>query len=374
MDQEQTRRNVLRAAMAVPFAAVRGTAANSAVTVGLIGSGGRGTFDAGWLVQNSDARLVALCDIFDDRIEQAKKKIPVANPKVYKNYHDLLASDVDAVIIATPVFLHPEHFEAAVKAGKNIYIEKPAGLDVAGCKRVIKAADSADRKLNITFGFQQRYGPCYRKAKAMVDGGGLGQMRMGHAHWIKGAITGNEKVLPRPSNDEEKIRQWHVWRDTFGDILVETYVHGIDVLNWFLGGHPDKALGVGGRLVEKRGDIMDHCDVTFSYPDGVKGILTGTQFTPTAFRDVKETFYGSKSVVDTAREYWTHYRGKDDTLTEKEPREITAVALDEWVKRIKEKTPENTAIRAAESTMTAIMATMAIDRKHEVTWEEMLKS
>jgi predicted dehydrogenase len=374
MDTEQTRRNVLRAAMAVPFAAVRGTAANSAVTVGLIGSGGRGTFDAGWLVQNSDARLVALCDIFDDRIEQAKKKIPVANPKVYKNYHDLLASDVDAVIIATPVFLHPEHFEAAVKAGKNIYIEKPAGLDVAGCKRVIKAADSADRKLNITFGFQQRYGPCYRKAKAMVDGGGLGQMRMGHSHWIKGAITGNEKVLPRPANDEEKIRQWHVWRDTFGDILVETYVHGIDVLNWFLGGHPDKALGVGGRLVEKRGDIMDHCDVTFTYPGGVKGVLTGTQFTPTAFRDVKETFYGSKSVVDTARESWTHYRGKDDTLTEKEPREITAVALDEWVKRIKEKTPENTAIRAAESTMTAIMATMAIDRKHEVTWEEMLKS
>src|SRR6185503_20847921 len=91
------------------------------------------------LVQDPNARLVALCDIFDDRIEQAKKKIPVANPKVYKDYHELLASDVDAVIIATTVFLHPEHFEAAVKAGKHIYIEKPAGLDVEGCRRVIHA-------------------------------------------------------------------------------------------------------------------------------------------------------------------------------------------------------------------------------------------
>src|SRR5215472_5523764 len=332
-----SRRKWIHTAALAPLATARSTAANSAVTVGLIGAGGRGTFDTNLLVKDARARLVAICDIFDDRLDRAAKMIPAADARRYKNFHELLASDVDAAIIATPVFLHPEHFEAAVKARKHIYIEKPAGLDVAGCKRVIKAADSADRKLNITFGFQQRYGPCYRKSKAMVDGGGLGQMRMGHSHWIKGAITGNEKVLPRPANDEEKIRQWHVWRDTFGDILVETYVHGIDVLNWFLGGHPDRALGVGGRLVEKRGDIMDHCDVTFTYPGGVKGILTGTQFTPTAFRDVKETFYGSKSVVDTARESWTHYRGKDDTVTEKEPREITAVALDEWVKRIKEK-------------------------------------
>lgn len=366
-----TRRALLQAGAAVPFSALRGSAANSAVTVGLIGSGGRGTFDAGWLVQNPDARLVALCDIFDDRIERAKAKIPVANPRVYKNYHDLLASDVDAVIIATPVFLHPEHFEAAVKAGKHIYIEKPAGLDVAGCKRVIQVADSADRKLNITFGFQQRYGPCYRKAKALVDSGGLGQLRMGHSHWIKGAITGNEPVTPRPTNEEAKIRQWTQWRDTFGDILVETYVHGIDVLNWFLGGHPQSASGVGGRLVEKRGDIMDHCDVAFTYPGGVKGILTGSQFTPPSYRDVQEMFYGSKSVVETAREYWKHYRGKGEIVEEKEPREITAVTLDEFIKRIKDGKPENTAIRAAESTLTAIMATMAIDRKREVHWDEL---
>jgi myo-inositol 2-dehydrogenase / D-chiro-inositol 1-dehydrogenase len=61
-------------------------------------------------------------------------------------------------MIATPVYLLPEHFEAAVKSGKHIYMEKPAGLDVAGCKRVMRIADQADRKQNITFGFQQRYG------------------------------------------------------------------------------------------------------------------------------------------------------------------------------------------------------------------------
>jgi len=135
MKPEITRRGLVTAAALLPWAAVRGTAANSAVSIGLIGSGDRGTLDAGLLVNLPNARLVALCDIYDDRIERAKKNIPLKDLKVYKDYRELLASDVDAVIIATPVFLHPEHFEAAVKAGKNIYIEKPAGLDVAGCKR-----------------------------------------------------------------------------------------------------------------------------------------------------------------------------------------------------------------------------------------------
>src|SRR6266571_3657618 len=173
-----SRRDLVNTAALLPVTAIRGTAANSAVKVGLIGAGGRGTFDAGFVVKDPNARLVALCDIFDDRIERARKKIPAENPKVYKDYHELLASDVDAVIIATPVFLHPEHFEAAVAAKKHIYIEKPAGLDVAGCKRVIKAADSADRRLNITFGFQQRYGPGYRKAYELVSSGAIGPLRM----------------------------------------------------------------------------------------------------------------------------------------------------------------------------------------------------
>src|SRR5712692_8308127 len=289
----QTRRDILKNVAVVPLTAVRGSAANSAVTVGLIGSGGRGSFDAGLLVKHTDARLVALCDIFDDRLERARKTIPADDAKTYKNYHDLLASDVDAVIIATPVFLHPEHFEAAVQAGKHIYIEKPAGLDAAGCRRVIHAADSAPRNLNITFGFQQRYAPVYLKAKALADSGGIGKIRMAHAHWLKGAVPPNVKPTPKPATYEEKIREWHVWKDTFGDIIVETYCHGIDVLNWFLGGHPIKAYGTGGRTFEKRGDISDHCDVTFDYAGGVQAALTGSQITPPFYRSVNEQFYGS---------------------------------------------------------------------------------
>jgi predicted dehydrogenase len=238
---------------------------------------------------------------------------------------------------------------------------------------VIRAADSADRKLNITFGFQQRYGPGYHKAKKLVDSGAIGPIRMAHAHFIKGAITGNEKPTPRPTTDEQKIRQWALWRETYGDIIVETYCHGIDVLNWFLGGHPERAYGTGGRTIEKRGDIMDHCDVTFTYAHNVQAVLTGAQLTPRFYRSVHEQFFGATGVVETAREYWTHYRDRSNAVTEKEPRDITIDAIQEFVRRIREGHPENTGVRGAESTLTAILGRTAIDLRREVTWEELMR-
>ena len=350
--------------------AVRAFQANSKITVGLIGCGDRGILVARLLKKNSGARLVALCDIFEDRIEHAKQAIPVENPRVYKDYRKLLASDVDAVIIATPVFLHPEHFEAAVEARKHIYIEKPAAADVAGCKRVIKAADLADRRLNIAFGLQARYGPGYRKAKQSLDAGGIGPIRMAHAHFIKGDVTGKEIHVPRPTTEEERIRQWKLWRDTYGDIIVETYCHGIDVLNWFLGSHAVKAYGTGGRTIRRDGDNMDHVDVTFTYVNNVHAAFTGSQITPPFYRSAMEQFYGATGVIETSRQYWTHYRGTSDAVTETIPEDITINAVNEFVDRIRSGSPENTGVRSAESTLTAIMGRLAIDLKREVTWEE----
>src|SRR4029077_6226489 len=95
--------------------------------------------------------------------------------RTFKNYQDLLASDVDAVYIATPPYLHPEHFEKAVKSRKHIFMEKPAGVDPAGCRRVIEAAKKADPTKRITVDFQQRYGLDYLKAHEIVKSGELGR-------------------------------------------------------------------------------------------------------------------------------------------------------------------------------------------------------
>ena len=371
-----SRRNLVKAATIVPYAAVRGSAANSVVRVGLLGSGGRGSRLSSYLVQVPGARLVALCDLFDEQIEKAKQRIPIENPKIYKDYNEMLASDdIDAVIIATPVFLHAEHLEAAVKAGKHVYVEKPAGVDVAACKRVMKAADSARPGLNVTFGFQQRYGWTYKQARKVIDSGGLGKIRQAEAHFLKGPVTGNEPPRKRPETFHDKVREWKWWRDLYGDIVVETYCHSIDVLNWSLGDqHPIKAVAGGGRTIRKAGDMGDHISVVFEYPDNIRATFVGSHIMPPFYREVHERVWGSESMVETARHYWKHYRGRDDVLHQDAPRSIDHDTIEAFIQRIAEGKTENVGIRGAESTLTAILGRMAMDTGRTITWDEMMRS
>ena len=360
------------AASLIPFAAVRGSAQNSALRVGLIGAGNRGPFVAEMMAKNTPARIIAICDLFEDRMEKAKQKIGVLNPTMYKDLNRLLASDVDAVIIATPVFLHAEHFEAAVKAGKHIYIEKPAAADVESCKRIMRIADSADRKLNITFGFQRRHAQVYKKAKQLVDIGGIGPVRLGTARFIKNDNLAAERKIP-PQTEIEKVVQWGSWKELSGDLIVENNVHSVDVLNWFLGGRPKSAIGAGGATVAKRGDMRDHNFVAFEYENGVQGQLSGTTLAPPGYRDVVEQFFGEKGMVETSENHWRHFAGPGKDTTEKSPRNITIDSVSEFVTRISEGRPANTAVRGAESSLTAILGRMAMDARREVTWDEMMR-
>lgn len=370
-----SRRNLVRAAAMVPFAAVRGSAANSEVRVGLLGSGGRGSRLSSRLVKVPGARLVALCDLFEEQIEKARQRIPIENPKTYLDYNEMLASDeIDAVIIATPVFLHAEHLEAAVRAGKHVYVEKPAGVDVAACKRVMKASDSAKPGLNVTFGFQQRYGWTYKQARKVIDSGGLGKIHQAEAHFLKGTVSGKEPPRERPVTLHDKVREWKWWRDLYGDIVVETYCHSIDVLNWFLGDrHPIKAVAGGGRTIKKAGDMGDHISVVFEYPDNIRATLVGSHIMPLFYREVHERVWGSESMVETARGYWKHYRDRGDVLHQDAPRHIDLDSMEAFVKRIVQGKTENVGIRGAESTLTAIMGRMAMDTGRTVTWDEMMR-
>ena len=370
-----SRRGAIKAAAIVPFAAVAGTAANSAVKVGVLGSGGRGTTLAGHMERNTNGNVVALCDIQDSAIERATAKLPQRERTIYKDFHKLLESDVDAVIISTPVFRHADHFEAAVKAGKHIYIEKPAGGTIADCKRIMKAADSADPKLNIQFGFQRRYGQVYHRAKKLIDSGAVGKINNAHAHFIKNLGAQNlAPAMPRPTTELERVRYWQYWRELFGGALVETFVHSVDVLNWFLGGHPKSAYGTGGRSVMKAGDILDHVDVVFTWESGLHAGLTGSFIASPRYRDVKELFFCDTGTIETAQEHWVHYRnGLNDFKKQNSPRNIAIDSVESFINRIAEGRTENVGVRGAESTLTAIMAQMAVDEKREVTWDEVIR-
>ena len=371
-----TRRRAIQAAATLPAAAALGAAANSAPTVGLIGCGGRGGSLAKALLDTTDARLVALCDLFDAQIEAVQRRTGVESPRTYRDLEKLLASDVDAVIIATPVFLHAEHFEAAIQAGKHIYIEKPAAADVEGCKRIMRAADLADRSLNITMGFQRRYAAPYLKAKRAHDAGAIGTIRMAHAHFLKSGPSPRASTERRPPKDEiERIRSWGIWQELAGDLIVENNVHCIDVLNWFLGGHPLSAVGLGGKKATARaGDMRDNNNVAYAYADGVLASLAGSTLAANNYREVHEQFFGTDGMIETSELGWRHFRQRGDESMEKATRSTTLDSMEAFVKRIADGEPENTGVRGAESTLTAILGRMAMDARGEVTWDEMMNS
>ena len=304
MRSKLSRRTLLAAATATA-ATAQSTRANSAVSVALIGCGGRGRNLMRDLVSHTEARLSAVCDLRSERMRQARAEAEErgAKPAMNGSMESVLASDVDAVIVATPVFMHADHLEAAVRAGKHVYIEKPAMPDVAGCKRMMKIADSADRKLNLTIGFQRRYGQVYHKAKALLDSGAIGAIRLAHLHFIKSSSWNQRPQVPEPKTTDEKIRGWHVWNDLSGDLIVENNVHLIDVMNWFVGNRPASAVGAGGRNYRKIGDMRDHGNVSFLFANGVQGALIGTTLAPSFYRHVHEQYFGETGVIETASEY-----------------------------------------------------------------------
>jgi len=376
MDQHNTslsRRNLLRGGAAagtffvLPPEAVRGSQANTKISVGLIGSGDRGSYDASIVQADPRARVTALCDLFDDQIERAIPRIKAENPAVYKDFERLLASSVDAVLIATPVFEHPRMLEAAVQARKHIYCEKPAGANVEGCRQVIAASRRADPKKCLMFGFQQRYGPVYVEAYKALRNGDIGEITTARGYWLGGGL-GQEPRTFDPDPKIAKLRNWYAYKDYSGDFIVEQDCHNFDDLHWFLGALPVRATGYGGRKLRLDQEILDHLSLTFEFPNGIHVAYEAAQITPPGLRRVGEEYAGSKGAITTSRNKSVVFRGSDSQSIEAK-RDITIDAIENFLGRILSGDVENVGERAALSTMIALLGRAAIYGGREAAWK-----
>lgn len=389
-----SRRNMVAAApLLVSPKTAFGSQANSAVRFGIIGTGGRGRYVGDIMLKDPNGRLAAICDKYADRIDLAKTQLAGADKvPAYKDYRDLLNDkNVDAVLIATPVFLHPEHYEAAVLARKHIYCEKPAGADVAGVKRMLAAWAKRDKTKCIQFGFQQRFSAQYLKAHSYYKSGKIGEMKLMMSYWVLGYLPPSPPKGPaKQETEEEKIRRWGAWMKYSGGPIVEQDCHGLDTINWFVDDvHPTSAVGRGGlRYPLAYGDWnSDHHNIIYQYPNGVEGWLISIKHTA-GYRDVKEQFYGSKGMLETSRKYFklhgmtpdVRFKSADDlrdtSLMEKEdsPGDITGQAVKFFFEAILAGKPIDMTRSSCDSTLTAILGRMAMDTKREVTWDEMMRS
>lgn len=345
--------------------AVRGSQANSKITVGLIGAGGRGTYDASLVQTDPRAQVVSLCDRFPDRLEESNARLKLSNPTTYTDYQKMLASNVDAVIIATPPFEHPQMLEDAVQAGKHIYCEKPMGVDVAGCMKVIAAGRKAKKNQVISVGFQQRYGDVYLEAYKRLKSGEIGELAAARGFWIA-----NDPFTRRPYSDPqiERVRNWFCYREYSGDFIVEQDCHNFDVLHWFLGGLPEAAVGRGGTKIRTNMELMDHLSLVFTWPNGIHVNFEANQLTPLGFNRIGEEFTGTRGSLQTSRQKMVHIKGRDDIETMDSKRDITMDAFEHFFTMIRDGNAENVAERSALSTMIALLGREALYTGREITW------
>lgn len=385
---------------------VRGTSANSAVRLGILGCGGRGTTVGTGFVDNTNARVVALADLFADQLAAAQKQFddhqkskgyPALDPtQLFKGpqaYEQIAASkELDCVLVTTPPYYHPQHLEAAVAAGKHVYLEKPVAVDVPGAKRIIRIGEQAQGKLSLDVGFQIRNATPFVELTKRIHAGALGKIACAQAYYYTGAIERPD--WPNASPPERRLRNWPWDRVLSGDIIVEQNIHVIDVCNWVLQGHPLKAAGAGGRQVRTdHGDCYDHFNVTYTYPEGVHVAFSSTQFDK-GWWDVCERFFGSKGVSEAhyqnpvaiyGDEPWDFFKGV--TSPQEKAGEFSTAgkfsgALDDadpekqkaFIESITSGKFHNQAAQGAESALSAILGRLAAYTGKVVTWDEMLRS
>ena len=194
-DQQETRRDFVRSAGLAAAAwtivqpeSVYGTPQNSKIKLGILGLGRRGTNIGSYFAKNEQTELTAIADIYDAQIQAAQESLPAKGAHVYKSAKAILDSDIDAIYIATPPYVHPEQFEMAVASGKHILMEKPVAVDPAGCRRILEAAKKVKPNQMVMIDFQQRWGKDYREAYQRVQSGEIGETRMVRSAWIGGDL------------------------------------------------------------------------------------------------------------------------------------------------------------------------------------------
>ncbi|MDB5307594.1 MAG: gfo/Idh/MocA family oxidoreductase [Gemmataceae bacterium] len=404
------RRDFLKASAAVAGAAVTTSfagafaAGNDTIKVGLIGCGGRGTgavrniLDAENAIngENPKLEIVAVGDVFKDRAEGAARSFKPKDPKSafqkYANqikitpdttfdgldaYQKVLNAGVDLVILATPPGFRPLHLEAAVRAGKNIFCEKPVAVDATGIRKCFELVDESKKKnIAIVAGTQRRHQKGYIETIKKIQDGAIGKVVTARVAWNSGGsppIWFNARQ-PGQKDSTYQLRNWYHYLWLCGDHIVEQHVHNLDVANWVIGEHPIKATGMGGRASRpggpnanpnEFGQIWDHFAVEYEYKNGVR-VFSYCRHIAGGDSDVSETVFGTTG-VSRVNNYTINNQevGSDD-------RDAYVQEHIDLLNSIRAGRPLNELKTVTESTFTAILGRNATYAERWLKWDDAL--
>jgi predicted dehydrogenase len=360
---------------------VRGSEANSKIDIGLIGCGGRGKWIADLFLKHGGYNLVAVADYFEDHANEAGDRFKIESRNRFtglSGYRNLLNQKVQAVVIETPPYFHPEHAAAAIDAGRHVYLAKPVAVDVPGCLTVEESGRQATaKKLCFQVDFQTRANKLYQDAAQFIRQGGLGKIISVEASYHCGPTWDHMDQFLRkdPKSPEVRLRAWGVDRTLSGDIITEQNIHALDVACWMLDAAPLHAEGTGGRAREFLGNCWDHFAVIFHFPDDIVVSFNSHQ-SGFGYDDILCRVFGLKGTVDT------HYFGEVSVKTNETHTSgsVGNLFTDGVVANIatfhgnvtRGDCANPTVAPSVRSNLTTILGRLAAYQNRMVTWKEMM--
>ena len=403
-------------AAAAPAAKLRAAHAEE-IKVGVIGCGGRGCGAVGDAItaareaETAPVKLVAAADLFEDTFRDPKYKAlagqfpdqaAVPNEMQFAGfdaYKQVLAQDLDYVIIATPPGFRPIHFEAAVEKGCDIFCEKPIATDAPGVRRFLKAVEASKAKnLKVGVGLQRHHQSYYLELAEKIAGGAIGEIVSMLVYWNSGGVWDPRVTREQVSSElEYQLRNWYYYTWICGDQIVEQHIHNLDVGNWWAGikasgdaagppVFPVLCRGMGGRQVRtdpKYGEIYDHTACQYEYADGTVMISEG-RHQPGVWNSVSEVAHGTEGMVSTegnqasiySERNWNAETQKFDRAKEWGARNRGSAYVQEHIdlqEAIRNGSDYNEGDYGAMSTMTAILGRMACYSGQELTMQDALQ-
>jgi len=362
-------------------------AGGGAIKIGLIGCGGRGSGAANNAMNaGPDVHLVAMGDIFEDRLSGAYERLRKIKPDQVKvapdckfigfdAYQKVLQADIDVVLIAAASHFHPQFLKAAVAAGKHIFCEKPHGLDVPGIRSVMASVEEAKKKkLNLVSGLCWRYDKGVRETIKRIQDGAIGEIVAVQENYLSSPYGLRERK-PGWTEMEYQLQNWYHFNWLSGDQTAQQLIHSIDKGSWVLGDKPPlKAWGLGGRQVctePKYGDQYDHHAVVFDYPNGVR-MFGFCRDQPGVYNETTDTVFGTKGraymPVKCRIEGQTNWRyeGPKESMYDLEHKALfDSIRAGQVI---------NNGDYGVLSSMLAIMAQMVCYTGQEITWEKAMSS
>ncbi len=361
-------------------------AGSDKIRLGLIGCGGRGTYDAGNCLKAVEGvELVAMGDMFKDRLDTCRRNLTRNQPDKVKVTDDkcfigwdahkkVLATDVNMVILTQPPHFRPSHLKAAVEAGKHVFMEKPVAVDPVGVRSIIQSSELAEQKgLTIVAGTQSRRMSHLMEAVQRIHDGAIGEICGGQCVRLgDGMLTWGPKQREAGWSDMEwQLRRWLFMTWLSGDFITEMHIHNLDVMNWLIGAHPVQCVGMGGRQVRtapEYGDSYDHFAVEYEYPNGLRIEYMGVQIDKFGNGRSDQRLVGTKGLMytDSGR---VVIEGQNKTEIAWDKNDPCLKQHADQIEAIRRGQRLNEGRRVAESSLTSIMGRMSAYTGRALKWD-----